>query len=51
MAPEAYTLKAALNGWVNQESNEKIRERAAAAYHKYQKCGMKGAKALLVTGW
>ena len=51
MAPEAYTLKSAIDGWILHESNEQIRERAAAAYDKYQKCGLKGARRLLVTGW
>ena len=51
MAPEAYTLKAALEGWVRGEGREAIRERAAAAYDKYQKCGINGARMLLVTGW
>jgi len=51
MAPEAYTLKSALDGWILHESNEQVRERAAAAYDKYQKCGLKGARKLLVTGW
>jgi len=51
MAPEAYTLEAALDGWVLNESDAQIRERAAAAYHKYQKCGMRGARNLLVTGY
>jgi hypothetical protein len=51
MAPEAYTLKSAIDGWILHESNDQIRERAAAAYDKYQKCGIKGARKLLVTGW
>ncbi|HKD79744.1 MAG TPA: hypothetical protein VKH81_08635 [Candidatus Angelobacter sp.] len=51
MAPEAYTLKSALDGWILHESPEHIRERAAAAYDRYQKCGLKGARRLLVTGW
>jgi hypothetical protein len=51
MSPEAYTLKAAIDGWIKNESAEQIRTRAAAAYHQYQKCGMKGARNLLVTGW
>ena len=51
MAPEAYTLKAALEGWVMRESPAAIRERAAAAYDKYQRCGINGARRLLVTGW
>lgn len=51
MAPEAYTLKAALNGWVAHETDEQIRQRAAKAYDHYQKCGINGARRLLVTGW
>lgn len=51
MAPEAYTLKWAIDGWIQKEKNLQIRERAAKAYHKYQKCGLKGAKRLLVTGY
>ena len=50
MAPEAYTLKWALDGWILNETDADIRERAAKAYHKYQKCGMRGARRLLVTG-
>jgi len=51
MAPEAYTLKAAIDGWLNKESNSQIRERAAQAYHAYQKCGINGARNLLLTGF
>jgi hypothetical protein len=51
MAPEAYTLKSALDGWIEHESNEQVRERAAAAYDKYQKCGLRGARRLFATGW
>jgi len=51
MAPEAYTLKSALDGWIAGEANEQIHERAAAAYDKYQKCGLRGARRLFVTGW
>lgn len=51
MAPEAYTLKAAIDGWIKNESNEEIRMRAVNAYNNYQKCGLRGAKNLLVTGW
>ena len=39
MTPEAYALKAAMDGWVLGETTEQIRERAAEAYSKYQKCG------------
>lgn len=51
MAPEAYTLKAALAGWVAHERPEAIRERAAKAYDQYQKCGLQAARRLLVSGW
>jgi hypothetical protein len=51
MAPEAYTLKSALDGWIGRESNEQIRDRAAEAYDKYQKCGLRGARRLFATGW
>ena len=51
MAPEAYTLKAAIEGWILKETDLQIRERAAQAYHKYQKCGIRGARNLLVTGY
>jgi hypothetical protein len=51
MCPEAYTLHDALIGYVNGETNENIRKKAAAAYAQYQKCSLKAAKGLLVTGW
>lgn len=51
MAPEAYTLKATIDGWINYETENQIKERAAQAYHKYQKCGIRGARNLLVTGY
>ena len=51
MCPEAYTLHDALTGYVNGETNESIREKAAAAYSQYQKCNLKAAKGLLVTDW
>ena len=49
MAPEAYTLKAALDGWIAQEDDEAIRHRAAQAYDKYQKCGGRAALKLFAT--
>jgi hypothetical protein len=51
MCPEAYTLHDAIMGYVNNESNELIRTRAAKAYSTYQKCSEKAARNLLVTGW
>jgi hypothetical protein len=51
MAPEAYTLKAALDGWIANEDGESVRQRAAQAYDKYQHCGLRAAQRLFVTGW
>lgn len=51
MAPEAYTLKSALDSWIAGEGNQQVRERAAAAYDKYQKCGIRGARRLFSSGW
>lgn len=51
MAPEAYTLKAAIDGWILKEDGQAIRKRAAEAYNQYQKCGIKGAMNLFATGW
>jgi hypothetical protein len=51
MCPEAYTIHDALTGYINKESNEAIRTRAALAYSKYQKCSVSAARNLLVTGW
>jgi len=51
MAPEAYILKDALDGWLADESHEQIRERAAAAYDRYQKTGIRAARRLFATGW
>jgi hypothetical protein len=51
MAPEAYTLKAALDGWIGMESREEIRLRSAQAYDKFQRCGMRAAQRLFSSGW
>ncbi len=51
MCPEAYTLHDAISGFINNETDEKIRNRAALAYSKYQKCSLKSARNLLVTGY
>lgn len=51
MAPEAYTLKAAVEGWILNESAEQIRQRAAAAYSKYQKCSLPAATRLFSNSW
>lgn len=51
MAPEAYTLKSAIDGWMLNETGKQIDERAAQTYNKYQKCGIKGARNLFTTGF
>lgn len=51
MCPEAYSLHAAINSWFKKENAEATSARAAAAYHKYQHCGVNAAKKLLVSGW
>jgi hypothetical protein len=51
MAPEAYVLHDALEGWAGGETARQIQTRAAAAYAKYQKISQKSAEKLLVTGW
>jgi hypothetical protein len=51
MAPEAYTLKAALDGWIADEDDEAIRQRSAQAYDKYQKCGARAALRPFATTW
>ncbi len=51
MCPEAYTIHDALTGYVLNESSEAIRNRAALAYSNHQKCSIKAARHLLVTGY
>jgi hypothetical protein len=51
MAPEAYTLKSALDGWMLRETPNQIHDRAAEAYSRYQHCSLAAARRLLVTGW
>jgi hypothetical protein len=51
MAPEAYILAAAIDGWLRQETDEQIRVRAARAYNQYQHCGARSANNLFATGW
>jgi hypothetical protein len=48
MAPEAYSLLAATEGWISKRNKEEIKELTAQAYHKYQKCGIKAARNLFV---
>ena len=51
MAPEAYILSAAIDGWLNHETDEQIRVRSARAYSQYQRIALKSASRLFATGW
>lgn len=51
MAPEAYILHTAVEGWILNESGDRIRARAAQAYNKYQKCGLRAATNLFSSSW
>ena len=46
MVPEAYVLDAAVTAFASGDSAAGVREAAAAAYAKYQKCGLAGARRL-----
>jgi hypothetical protein len=50
MAPEAYTLDAALEVWLAGKDASEMRTTAAKAYDHYQKCGLKGAMRLFYAG-
>lgn len=51
MAPEAYILHDALEGWIRGETDSQVQNRAASAYARFQKISVKSAGRLLVTGW
>ncbi|MEM7035581.1 MAG: hypothetical protein AAF570_01305 [Bacteroidota bacterium] len=51
LAPEAYVMRAILDAWGAGEPASEVRLAAGRAYHKYQKCGLKGATNLFKTGW
>jgi hypothetical protein len=51
MAPEAYILSAAIDGWLRKETDEQVRLRAAKAYSQYQRISLKSASRLFATGW
>jgi len=51
MAPEAYTLDAAIRGWANGDAPEIIRKKASAAYARYQKISEASAHKLFSSGW
>lgn len=50
MAPEAYSLEAALEGWIGQETPAQIRQRAAQAYAEYQRIRVKSALRVFTAG-
>jgi hypothetical protein len=49
MAPEAYTLDAAVRAWFATLDPEEVRSAAAAAYSKHQRCGLAAARRLFVS--
>lgn len=51
MSAEAYTMHDAISTYIAGGNDTAVRESAAAAYNKYQKCGINGARRLLVTGF
>ena len=51
MAPEAYSLKSAIDGWMKNETGNQINERAAQTYNHYQHCGINGARNLFTSGF
>ncbi len=50
MAPEAYTLDAIIRSWAAGDKPDAVRERAAEAYAKYQKCPLAAARGVFVAG-
>lgn len=49
MYPGSFILKNALDGWLEDETNEQIRDRAAEAYAANQKIGLKSARGVFAT--
>jgi len=49
MAPEAYTLDAAIRSWAAGDAARTVREKAASAYATYQKCGQRAALRLFAS--
>nr|MBN2277268.1 hypothetical protein [candidate division Zixibacteria bacterium] len=50
MAPEAYSLIAAIESWASGQPPDSVRVRAAAAYSRYQNCSLRASKTLFETG-
>ncbi len=51
MCPEAYTLDAIIDSWIINDNATQTCEKVAQTYNQYQKCGIKGARNLFVTGY
>ncbi len=51
MCPEAYTIHDAISVYIQKKSSHAIQQAAASAYAKYQKCSVKAASHLLVSGF
>lgn len=51
MCPEAYTSHDAIEAWLQGKSRSDIRNAAASAYSRYQKCSPSAASRLLVQGF
>lgn len=51
MCPEAYTLHDAIEAYLQQKTKAEIRNKAVAAYAKYQKCSFSQASNIFATGW
>ena len=46
MAPEAYSLDAAIEAWIKGATDNDVRKAAAKSYHKYQNSGIRAAERL-----
>lgn len=46
MAPEAYSLNAAITPWIEGANDKQVRKAAAKSYHRYQKTGVRAAQRL-----
>jgi hypothetical protein len=49
MSPEAYTLDGIVRSWALGDTAAMIREAAAAAYAKYQKCSLAAARSMFIS--
>ncbi len=51
MAPEAYTLDAAIRSWYRGDPPETSRQEAGRAYAEYQRISERAGAGLFVAGW